>query len=66
MAETYIPTTPITCCICGFIFAVPDGFEEEACEKHVMFFCPKGHSQHFDQKKEQIPGAWTESEKAPN
>jgi hypothetical protein len=34
-------------CTCGFIFAVPDGYERRLRETHDQFFCPKGHSLSF-------------------
>ena len=48
----------ITCCYasCGFLFAVPYGWETSRREDHSQWYCPNGHSQHF-------PGA-TEKELA--
>ena len=36
--------TPITCCSCGMLFAVPSVLEANWREKKTSFACPLGHS----------------------
>ena len=50
LMNNYLPTTPITCCVCDMTFAVSDGFKLRRLKDHKVFFCPNGHAQHFGQK----------------
>ena len=34
-------------CTCGFIFAVPNGYEQNLRRTGETFYCPKGHRLHF-------------------
>jgi hypothetical protein len=38
------------CCQCGMPFAMTKDFHERRREDHKLFYCPRGHSQHFTGK----------------
>lgn len=41
-----------TCCVCGIAFAFDKQVYERRIDDHQEFYCPKGHSQHFNAKSE--------------
>ncbi len=40
------------CCVCDMTFAMPEWFQKKALDRRPLFsfFCPKGHSQHYNGK----------------
>lgn len=41
-----------TCISCGITFAIPYDYQKRLKEKHINFYCPNGHSQHYTAKSE--------------
>lgn len=49
---TKIGMRTIVCAACGIVFAAPEKWVENRENDHKMFYCPKGHRQHFPQESD--------------
>ena len=56
MSYTVNVTTTLVveeCCNCHVAFGVPEDFYKRRKKDHELFYCPKGHSQHYTGKTEE-------------
>jgi hypothetical protein len=52
--EVTIQMTFVVCCHagCGVTFGMPQRMSDDRRKDHQLFYCPNGHSQHFNTKSE--------------
>lgn len=53
--EIALRMTPLTCCHngCGMVFGVPYQWCDDRRKDHHSWYCPNGHSQHFNAESEE-------------
>ena len=51
--DVIVTFKPITCCSCGFTFAVPRSYKRQLVDYHTSFYCPAcGISQSYTSKSD--------------